>query len=568
MRNVIQNLKIGTRYILLTGILLILFWSGSVYIGIYAQNYNMRIIVQEQAVRLGDSIMNSLNYLMLNNQMDRADFFITQGNKLDGVSDLRVFRAPVVNAHFNREAGYRGPTDDLERRVIAGGKSYTGRMDDNAKAHRIRVIVPYIASSNRKGINCLGCHQVKEDTVLGGISMVVNLDREESFTNQLTIIFIIMMIFGLFVITGIIHLITVITLNRPLGKIASLLLDVSQGDLSEKEAVRSRGELSELNRSLLETVSSFRVAVQGILDMTEKLQIAGLDLKNQANTIFEQSTGQLSMVKDSAPVLDRLRQISEKIQTDSNLQVDEAKEATGLIDEISGSLNQINEQVQNIREMQEHIHERTMGGQVALEKTQTGMHKIEDSTKAITEVLSALNEISDRTQLLALNASIEAARAGEVGQGFAVVAGEVSKLSQNSAEYSARIKQLVLENQGNVKIGSDFMKDVNLSFHEIFTSVRTNADMIRKIAEEFSRQNQNSTKASLRMRELSSLSHSIVDSTLHQLNSSHEVELAMESIQESSRKFVTLSDDLNQRAENLADLSEDLKNTLKRFRLE
>ncbi|GAJ99892.1 methyl-accepting chemotaxis protein [Geomicrobium sp. JCM 19055] len=55
-----------------------------------------------------------------------------------------------------------------------------------------------------------------------------------------------------------------------------------------------------------------------------------------------------------------------------------------------------------------------------------------DSSKKIKTIVTTINEIANRTDILAINTAIEAARAGESGRGFTVIAGEIRKLSSNS----------------------------------------------------------------------------------------------------------------------------------------
>ncbi len=76
-------------------------------------------------------------------------------------------------------------------------------------------------------------------------------------------------------------------------------------------------------------------------------------------------------------------------------------------------------------------------------KTSDDMDNLENEAAKIGQIVSAVTEISERTNMLALNASIEAARAGEAGRGFAVVAEEVRKLAEQSASSADEIRQLI-----------------------------------------------------------------------------------------------------------------------------
>lgn len=80
--------------------------------------------------------------------------------------------------------------------------------------------------------------------------------------------------------------------------------------------------------------------------------------------------------------------------------------------------------------------------------------KMEDSMQQILSISGVINEISKRTNLLALNASIEAARAGEVGRGFAVVAEEVAKLALQTSNATNEIVKMAEQQRAQNAVGS------------------------------------------------------------------------------------------------------------------
>ena len=78
----------------------------------------------------------------------------------------------------------------------------------------------------------------------------------------------------------------------------------------------------------------------------------------------------------------------------------------------------------------------------------------------VDKLLDDVKGISDQTNLLALNAAIEAARAGESGRGFAVVADEVRKLSQDSHEFSERIRGVMAGSLKNVDLAKESINNI------------------------------------------------------------------------------------------------------------
>jgi len=182
---------------------------------------------------------------------------------------------------------------------------------------------------------------------------------------------------------------------------------------------------------------------------------ANEDIALNATNALERCEKNLKYVEDSSSTIMEISDALSEIYVKSR-DMAEAFAETHTAADASQSI--MNEAIADIEQVE-----------AAGNETREVMMNLFDTTNQIGEILTLINEISKRTNLLALNASIESARAGEAGRGFAVVADEIRKLAEQTDAATRQVAGLIQELKDNAQSA---VSTVEASSETIRTGIR------------------------------------------------------------------------------------------------
>ncbi|WMJ79287.1 methyl-accepting chemotaxis protein [Clostridium sp. MB40-C1] len=232
--------------------------------------------------------------------------------------------------------------------------------------------------------------------------------------------------------------------------------------------------ISEFSQTLLSSSENLTAVIEDEHSFIQEIASTSMEVNEDSNEM-------LAKTEKNREILEGLLNLNQTVSTKAKDTEKLSSDLIGIANENKGSLNKSLEIIDNIK--------------VSIENTLNATKVLNEKSDQLDSIFKILADISDKTNLLALNASIEAARVGEAGKGFAVVATEIQKLSESTKQSLdevglitnelkgnvCKVENLMINNNGEIIEGNNILNSVFNSVEKMMLVLNTSVNDIKDI---------------------------------------------------------------------------------------
>lgn len=316
------------------------------------------------------------------------------------------------------------------------------------------------------------------------------------------------------------------------------MMDLADGDLTI-EATVTEDITGAIADSVNQAVEEMRGLVTTINETSVRVSASAQETRATAMHLSEASEHQRDQIVNASAIVKQMSNTMAEMANKANNSVSIARQSLDIANEGGATVRATIDGMDNIREQ--------------IQETSKRIKRLGESSQEIGNIVELIEDIADQTNILALNAAMQAAMAGEAGRGFAVVADEVQRLAERSTNATKQIEALVKTIQADT---SEAVTSMEASTAEVVAG----AERAEAAGEALKRIEQVSGQIAMEI-------ETIAASAAAQSADAQSINDTMHVIQEITNQTSEGTGQTSQSIEMLAGMSEELRNTVARFRL-
>jgi methyl-accepting chemotaxis protein len=564
----IKNIRTGIKLSAAFGLVIAIFIVSSIITGMGI--FELKEYASQSMARTSD-VMDIKSYEGLSNEMAAVIADIMISHNLDkGNSEFDRIKMKTEMSYEKIRAMAATPDEkDKAEDIVRKFTDYfatleKGLMDEFRKG---AFDSPTVKSTNSE----LGYARTEIFNSLKSLTAMVTARMQDTNTrfdagyNRILFTSVTAILAGL-VISVLMALVITKYITRNLGLGTSFAMRMSEGDISGKIQTNQKDEFGYLQRALNDYAGKLSDVVQSVQKMTVEIAASADQMSATALSFSDNAQSQASSVEEVTAALEQISAGMENVTNSSREQYEDMQSLIEKMNELSGIVREIGEMTEKTYGRSEDISVRSREGETSLNQMTSSMIKITESSQDMINIIQIINDISDKINLLSLNAAIEAARAGEAGRGFAVVADEISKLADQTATSIKDIDRLIVQNGQEIHKGRESIDNAGKTIRTITESVALIAEDIKGISDRMQKQTDVYDNVRSRAETARNRSEETSRAMEEQKSALHEISVSVGGINELSQSNAAGAEQMSANSAGVSKIAESLKHEMDFFK--